>query len=217
VFARLLAAFCLFNLAVVSSWASDLAVYLRADALQPIRMLEIMKRELAPLMLSAGYRVEWHDSRGRHETTAGALVVLDLHGVCGIPAGRFTPDAPTGQTRALATTAVSGQTVLPFSSINCAELTRMLAPTIAREAGGRRDFLYGRAMARLLAHELYHILANTRDHDRDGIAKPDFNFTDLLTERFEFERTTLAKLQRQAVDSVAETAAQSGADVPTGR
>ncbi|SPE41839.1 conserved exported hypothetical protein [Candidatus Sulfopaludibacter sp. SbA3] len=221
-FARVLAAFCLFNLVVAACWAtsdgpanSELVVYLRTDSLQPPRPVDIMKHELASLMLSAGYRVEWHTPQNKGDTTAGTLVVVELRGACSMPAGSFGPDIAAADTRTLASTAVSDDTVLPFSTVNCAGLTRLLAPMLAPEGGARRDFLYGRAMARLLAHEFYHILANTRDHDRDGIAKPHFTFTDLLTEQFEFEHTTLAKMQRQPVDSVAET--QSGADLPTGR
>lgn len=212
-FARLLAAFCLFNLAVVPVWASELVVYLRTDSLQPARPVEIMKRELAPMMLLAGYRVEWRDAPDKIGSTPSFLVVVEMHGSCAMPAGSFASDVAAPETKTLASTAVSDDNVLPFSFINCSGLTRMLAPLIASEAGARRDFLYGRAMARLLAHELYHILANTRDHDGEGIAKSHFSFSDLLTERFEFEHTTLAKFPHQLPESVTET----GADVPSGR
>jgi len=56
--------------------------------------------------------------------------------------------------------------VLPFSWINCANLTRMIGPVLADEAGALRDYLYGRAMARIAAHELYHVMMGSRDHGR---------------------------------------------------
>jgi hypothetical protein len=220
VFARLLAAFCLINLAVVICRAgsddpanSELIVYLRSGPLEPVHAVEIMKRELSPLMLAAGYQVEWRDSQTRLDSTPATLVVLDLHGACSMPVGNSVPDSAASETKTLASTAVSDEAVLPFSSINCAALTRVLTPALAQEGGARRDFLYGRAMARLLAHELYHILANTRHHEREGIAKSHFTFTDLLTERFEFEHTTLAKLQHQS----SEIAAEPVPDAPSGR
>ena len=220
-FARLLAAFCLVNLAVVPCCAgsddpanSELVLYLRTQLPQS-HTLDIMKSEAASLMQSAGYRVVWRDPHSKPDTSAGNLVVVQLLGACGVPAGSSVSDGPVSDTRTLAYTAVSDDVVLPFTTINCGALSRVVWPLLVQEPGARRDFLYGRAMARLLAHELYHVLANTRDHDRDGIAKSHFTFTDLLTEHFEFEHSTLTKLQRAAPEVVTDTGA--GAEAPTGR
>jgi hypothetical protein len=199
VFARLLAAFCLYTLAVVSACASEVVVYLRPGSLPQTRTLEVMKQELAPLMLSAGYQVEWRESP--HDTDASSLVVLELRGTCAAPAGAIPLQALDAKD--LASSATSAGAVLPFSSINCDGLTRMLAPALSAEAPARRDFLYGRAMARLMAHELYHILANTRDHERSGIAKPHFSLADLTGESLDFDRGALTKLGISA-----ETASQ---------
>jgi hypothetical protein len=188
VFARLLAAFCLINLAVVPARASQVVVYLRAQTPQSAATVEVMKRELAPLMASAGFRLEW----GNADIPAQSLVVLELRGTCGMPAGIVHSEAP--DPKDLASTAASGDEVLPYSSINCTGLTRMLAPALAAEPGARREYLYGRAMARLFAHELYHILLNTKDHEREGLAKARFTLSDLMAESLEFDRAALAKL-----------------------
>jgi hypothetical protein len=57
-----------------------------------------------------------------------------------------------------------------------------------------RPYLYGRAMGRLLAHELYHVIVKTRAHDSAGVAKPCFSVEDLLGNGLEFEAVTLARL-----------------------
>ena len=72
-----------------------------------------------------------------------------------------------------------------------------VAPALLKDAGAQRDFLYGRAMARVVAHELYHILMQTTEHARSGVARSCFSTEDLLTERFEFESTTLAQMRRK--------------------
>ncbi len=219
-FARLLATFCLFNFVVVPCCAgsddpaaADLVLYVRTVSPQSSRVTEIMKRELAPLMVTAGYRVEWRESRGKFESTAATLVVLQLEGDCAASSGSSAPESAAAESRTLASTAISDGTVLPFSTIHCAPLSRVLWPLVGQEGGARREFLYGRAMARLLAHELYHILVNTRDHDRDGIAKSHFTPADLVTERFAFEHTTLAKMARPA----AEFTVDSPPEAPSGR
>jgi hypothetical protein len=203
--ARVLATCCLLDLVVVPALGlsadlpeSELVVYL-SGGVQPQRSLLYMKLELARLMRTAGYRVAWSDARDpAPPSTDSAMAVVELRGTC------EWSSLPAGRVDALASTAVSDGKILPFSSVDCASLTRMLAGPLANEPGARRDFLYGRAMARVLAHELYHVLVQTGDHSREGIARAGFSAVDLVTERFEFEQGTLAKL-RPAV------AARSGA------
>ncbi len=86
--------------------------------------------------------------------------------------------------------------ILPFSWINCETLTEMLAPSLSGKESGQRDFLYGRAMGRLLAHELYHTLSNKRGHSESGVGKATFSANDVLAERFTFDRSVLAQSAR---------------------
>jgi hypothetical protein len=178
-FARLLAAFCLCNLVVLPVWGVDrpetaVVVYLSGAGTQPTRPLEFMKAEAGRLMRDAGYRVEFTSAR---PTTDSALVVLELHGTCA--AGTVA-----GKAGALASTALSDGQVIPFASVDCAGLSRVLATALANEPGARRDFLYGRAMARLIAHELYHVLGKTTEHQRTGVARACLHPADLLSEQF---------------------------------
>jgi hypothetical protein len=182
-------------------------VYLTSYVAQAQHPLDYMKLELGHVMATAGYRIQWDDawsgSRMRgFPSTSSTLVVVELRGSCAIPAGNIASGHPTARREILASTAVADGQILPFSWLDCASLTNVLAAPLAAEAGARRDFFYGRAMARLLAHELYHILLKTGDHAREGIARPGFTANDLLTEHFEFDETTLAKLRPpQAIPS----------------
>jgi hypothetical protein len=218
------AAFCLISLVAlpVPGYSSEppsneLLVYLSADAAQPQRPLDYMKLELGRLMTTAGYRVEWRDARvsGR-ETAMGDLAFVELRGACGLPMGSAISESlrksASFATSSFATTSVSDGRVLPFSSVNCASLSQALVAHLASEPGARRDYLYGRAMARVLAHELYHVLARSGDHAHQGIARASFTANDLLTERFDFEQTTLAQLRRQP-----EIISHATADAALGR
>jgi hypothetical protein len=71
-----------------------------------------------------------------------------------------------------------------------------LGSAIATEPRAQREYTYGRAIARLLAHEIYHIVAQTREHTRAGIAKEHFSANDLLAEHFEFEPSTSAAMRK---------------------
>lgn len=214
--ARLLATLCLVFVSVPVSLAqpaastdAGLVVYLRAGN-QPAAPLAQMKRELSTLMHQAGYRVEWRSldaDRGESADTQ-FLAVLELTGTCGLAPGYSTGDHAAATSASLATTTITDGQVLPFSSLSCTALTRSVSAALAQDAGARRDFLYGRAMARVVAHELYHVLMRSTEHARSGVARSCFSTGDLLSERFEFEGATLARLRRRQ-DLAPDTGATS--------
>jgi hypothetical protein len=192
--ARLLAAFCLFaTFANESRAESKLVVYLAAPG-QPAGPLEHMKRELGAIMLTAGYRVEWQ-ARG-DSVDAPFLAVVELEGVCAAEAWRGDNSVK------LARTPVTDGRVLPFSTVACGALRQAVGPAIAGQALAMREFLMGRAMARVVAHELYHVLVGTTEHSGTGIARSCYTASDLLGERFGFGEAVLARLR--PVETVAE-------------
>lgn len=185
---------------------TDLAVYISAGPNQPAGPLENMKRELSGIMQAAGYRVIYgNPSTPDKDGDVPALVVLELRGSCGMPAGNQRVERSVASGASLAETAISGGVVLPFSSINCANLTRLIGPVLVDEAGAQRDYLYGRAMARVAAHEIYHVMMGSRDHGHEGVAKPSFSVADLLDERFDFDHVALAHLRQKATDAEPHT------------
>jgi hypothetical protein len=60
----------------------------------------------------------------------------------------------------------------------------------------------------VLAHELYHIFANTTRHGSDGVGREYYNADDLLTADFQFEARESAALKnskaRMALTNAAE-------------
>jgi hypothetical protein len=154
--------------------------------------VSFMKRELETLMETAGYRVEWKvlgDPSGKDDRV---ITVVELRGSCRAPEPTVYVK-PVENGASLASTAVERGKILPFSWINCETLTEMLAPSLSGKESGQRDFLYGRAMGRLLAHELYHTLSNKRGHSESGVGKATFSANDVLAERFTFDRSVLAQ------------------------
>ncbi len=192
--ARLLATLCLVLSCVPVSSAQSaastdaaLVVYLKNGGSQPAATLAQMKRELSALMHQAGYSVEWRNLDGDRSDDAGnpLLAVLELTGICGIAPGYPQMEPSDSLLSSLATTTITDGHVLPFSSLNCTALTRSVSAALAKDAGARRDFLYGRAMARVAAHELYHVLLRTTEHARSGVGRSCFTTADLLSERFD--------------------------------
>jgi hypothetical protein len=165
-----------------------------------------MKRELAQLMQTAGYLPAWFDaSTPIPGSGVPLLAVVGFDGSCSLPPGGASSPAETGDLGRLATTAVSNSHVMPFISVDCNKLTDLLAPGLASEPAGRRGYLYGRALARVVAHELYHALLDTACHSRNGIAKAAFTAHDLLSVGFAFEEDSLVKLENRAAVSSPDT------------
>ena len=155
-------------------------------------------------------------NESRADTTSAFAVVVELRGQCGVP---WHTDRPQVVQRAapLASTAVADGYVLPFSWVDCAALNRLVGPVIGDEPDALRDYVYGRALGRLLAHELYHVLMQTTSHAQAGIAKAQFTAAELLGESFRFEGATFKSPAPKAPAPIAQVPvpAESDLDEPS--
>ena len=209
-FARLSAALGLLCIFVSTAFSEKLnpppgtlLVYVNGGANQNSATLPLMRREAEKLLRSAGYEVEWRDTKeARIQETVPNLVFVEFQGPCSLTASPV-PIPEQGNVPLASTPMVDG-IVLPFSRIDCLALTRFLGPMLLREPPAQRTYYYGRAMGRLVAHELYHVLAQTRDHADAGVGKPCFTASDLVMDRFEFESVALARLRPGRHDTASE-------------
>jgi len=177
------------------SGEKTLVIFFTSDSpIAPVASSE-MKRELGHLLQPAAIHVEWQDpafDRSAPENDYSALV--RLRGSCHPtePSVRF--EHAVNGPFTLAASAVSDGVVLPFGDIDCAALNSFLGPSLWREPAVIQEAVYARAIARLMAHELYHVIGQTHDHARSGVAEPSFTVTELLSDHFEFSEITLGEL-----------------------
>lgn len=94
----------------------------------------------------------------------------------------------------LADTSVSHGQVLPFFRVDCDRMIQTMAPALQRLSLPERDVVFGRALARVIAHEIYHIVAQTTDHEGAGIAKPTLSMNDLTADIFDLSPATLRRM-----------------------
>ena len=88
---------------------------------------------------------------------------------------------------ALGWTHVSDGAILPFSDVDCDRVRVFLQKHLLSVRPADRQTAFGRALGRVVAHELYHIFANTTHHGSDGVGKPAYTVQDLLSDEFRFE------------------------------
>lgn len=139
----------------------------RPGAAQTIRQ---MKQDLAALLEHDGIVAIWTD--GEHGTD---VVSIRFTGSCEVPAERgLRPYEPRRTTVRLAGTRVRRGVVLPLTEVDC-DMVRM-----GLESGSpRRQQALGSALARVLAHELFHYLGQTTGHSEEGIAKAVVQWSEL--------------------------------------
>jgi hypothetical protein len=143
-----------------------------------------METEVDRLMAPAGLTVVWKSTTApRSGENFELLAVASFDGSCATSA-----NVPAPANVSLADTSVSEGHVLPFFHVDCSRLSQMLGP----HAGSA---MIGRALGRVIAHELYHIIAQTKDHHDTGVAKAAFSFKDLTNPRFEFDAWSLDRMR----------------------
>jgi hypothetical protein len=180
-------------------------VYLKAESNSSATVLASLTTELESLLETVGYQVEWLDWKNPSVVADAGLAVLELRGTCLPPITSMEPGSNQGLRPLASTSVVAGQ-IFPFSHLNCEAVNQFLGSSLIRVPTPARDEVYGRALARLLGHELYHILARTTEHTRAGVAKARFTVADLLSDDFQFTEDALFHLQaKPSSEPVLET------------
>jgi hypothetical protein len=148
----------------------------------PPEVLEAIQGELSRIMNPAGMPVRWRPVTANEVSVD--LAVVKFVGRCD---GNRTPH-PSAPIGALGWTHMSDGVILPFADIDCDAVRNLTESRLFAESPRDRDAALGRALARVLSHELYHILARTTHHDSCGVGKATYSAAELLAPEFRFER-----------------------------
>ena len=195
--ARQLATFCLLGLGwsqagAASASGPDLLLYLKTAAL-PSSIRGEVKHQVETTMRDAGFHVGWFESRSGVPDTAADLVIVEFRGTC-TPSSSAASDA-SGDFARLAYSAVADGKVLPFTWVDCGAVGRILSSRLASRSKPRQNRAYAVALARVLCHELYHVLGQTTSHTASGLTKARVLAEELTAERFEFDPEAIAHLR----------------------
>lgn len=152
-----------------------------------------MGREAAHILKQSGVSLRWRIGIPP-QSVSGTLIVVKLVGRCdmdGSPA--FLVPGPLGWAHE-----VDGR-MLPFSNLACDNLRGAVESAISNGNQIRGNVLLGRAMGRVLAHELYHIVADTSVHGHDGVAQSAFTPRELTSGPLELGASEAAAVQNALV------------------
>lgn len=150
-----------------------------AETPLPSKALESLKSEMSRLFAPSGLRLAWADrAHAGLGYQAQGIVLVRLRGDCRIPGLPMPPD----ERGPLAWTHISDGAVLPFSEVSCEKVMRAAQSALFGGERSRQEELMGRALGRVVAHELVHILLKKKGHETRGIFRKGLTARDLIEE-----------------------------------
>jgi len=169
----------------------------------PAAVLQALQDEVESIMAPTGLRFEWRAlENNRGDEVAVELAVLTFRGSCDVE-GLVNR---RGRVGALGWTHVSDGIILPFSEVDCDGIRRFLSNGLLGLRPAERATAFGRAVGRVLAHELYHIFADTKHHGTCGVGKEAYTAQDLLSSSFNFHERESQALKSSKVHGILENA-----------
>ena len=183
----LLAVLALYSSTVAAQPRTDeagLTVLLKGDSV-PAPVLRAMRREAESEFAPSGVKLNWGSSQDLQGAAInGQIAIVGLRGQCGPEAPARALPPPLGEgSEALGQTHMVNGKVLPMADVLCDAVHQLVDRDLRAAQAGEREKLLGRALGRVVAHELYHIILRTTDHARSGLLRPALTSAELLAPR----------------------------------
>jgi hypothetical protein len=169
-----------------------LSIVFEIDDDYSVEAFDEMKAVLASLMSDAGLGIDFRELKN---TTGAAvfarLVVVRFRGSCRI---ELPSPAVNASSVILALSHSTERAILPFAEVACDNVRAVVQYALGARTG-HANRLFGRALARVLAHELYHISVRTFRHGRHGITRAALSGYELISDDLGFSAAELEELR----------------------
>jgi hypothetical protein len=192
---------CVFVLACGPSWGfadetSNLTVVLDFNGPHAARSVTEMQKEAQQVIKDAGVHLAWSNLDEANQHTYPDLVVMRFKGECILKPdpllyGELGP--PSG---ALAFTYDTNGAVQPFGEVACDKVAASVRSAMWGSDYAIADVLLGRALGRVLVHELVHMLTKSQEHGRDGVEQRALSGKQLIANSLPLSRADLQRLKQ---------------------
>jgi hypothetical protein len=174
--------------------ASAVTLVLQFDQAYSTRSLTVMKREVASIVSDSGIKVDWRLLKDLQSFESfEKLVIVRFRGAC-----NMEPAPPLGDERGYyGFTHVSDGAVLPFSEVECDKISNSIRLAMSKRQWREPDSILGRALGRVLAHELFHMLAKSQHHAGEGVTRWALSPAQLISEKLSMAPADLEKLRKK--------------------
>jgi hypothetical protein len=163
-----LASICAFAcLAVPSAFGEGITIVLDFQGPRSEHSIAEMKREFAGIMKASALKFDFRSRAQASQEALTDLLVVRFTGKCVLePAGYLYDERGP-----MAFTYSTDGIVQPFSEVACDKVTSTIRSAMSGGDFAKSDLLLGRALGRVLAHEVMHILSKSGTHGQTGVAK----------------------------------------------
>lgn len=154
--------------------------------------LKEMERESGLILRSSGLQLDWHMLGDDPYASYSDLVVMTFKGAC-----QYEPAAPLyDELGPLAIThSVDGE-ILPFGEVDCDRVVNSARSAMSDADYFRADLLIGRALGRVVAHELVHMVTKSGQHGSEGVEKPALSGRQLIAAELPLSAFDIDRLKR---------------------
>lgn len=188
----LLAALALPALAIAPG-GSDVTVVVNFKGPYSAPAVKEMQREAGQILKASGIRLDWRSRSEAADSTFNDLVVMTFKGSC-----VFNPlPVVVDELGPYAITRVTGGEVQPFGEVDCDHVVSSLHTAMTSGDYSRADALLGRALGRVVAHELVHMLTKSRQHAREGLEKAALSPRQLISESLPLSEFDIDRLHEE--------------------
>jgi len=171
---------------------SPATLYTEFQQQPPSAVMDSIRGESEAIMGRLGIGLEWRSLAAATGSEVSAqLAVIRFRGRCdvnGLNPHRVQP-GPLGWTHE------SDGVILPFGAVDCDRIRTFLQVDLLGVPAAERELVFGRAVGRVLAHELYHIFTRSPHHSPEGVGKAAYAVRDLLAGRFVFDASESMELR----------------------
>lgn len=168
--------------AASSAVKPEVAVIIQSDETFSPQAWQAMEAESTRIAKQAGLRVRFVERSQAAAQEFADLVVFRMKGRCEMN----TSPALLDERGPFAWAFTADGNVLPFGEVKCDRVRESIKTAIQPADYKKADELFGRALGRVVAHELYHMLANTTKHGKSGVAKHALSAKQLIGETLDF-------------------------------
>jgi hypothetical protein len=165
---------------------------------------EVMKEEVTLIFAPVGLKLQWHSFEPSLQNDRSAeLVVVSFKGKC--RTNELVVPRLDTRNSGLGWCYRTESRVTGYCYLDCDSIQRFINPAELRILPWvDRDRVLGRALGRVLAHELYHILLGTKRHSARGLAKASFAVDELISDQFGFEESDVDVLRNTDFSGLVE-------------
>ena len=150
-----------------------------------------MEREASQILGASGVQLSFASRAEAASTDFSDLVVMTFRGNC-----KSEPPMPRyDETGPYAVTWTTDGRVLPFGEVDCQKVIQSARHAMWGGDMARSEQLYGRALGRVMAHELVHMLTKTGDHARNGVQRAALSPRDLTGATLTLSKDDLDRLK----------------------